>query len=324
MAETVELALDSPSADMWDKVLSAFKAALAKAEEAYVRKATSESPPRRSHGRATQAPTHRSRRFTHSGFNCTDDEVKAALSLLRRRAWIALCSKLDEQTAEAALLNKLRLVFEDKFRYDADGVPRVWKPEDDIDTIFRKAKDSVLELIPLYAHIKPSNEANAFELPSESSSSSSSMGTSGLVDPAAAAADDEFDFAQSLQLLTPSAQASLSARFRRETDAYYTEAKRSMVSSTAQIPYWIYGVLVVLGWNEFVAVIRSPIYFTMLLLAFTAAYVVWTLNMTGPVLAVTRGVTNEVIRTVNDQLHSPLPSYLPSVPVALSRPACRD
>ncbi|TNY22692.1 RHD3/Sey1 [Rhodotorula diobovata] len=278
MAETVELALDSPSADMWDKVLSAFKAALAKAEEAYVRKATS--------------------------FNCTDDEVKAALSLLRRRAWIALRSKLDEQTAEAALLNKLRLVFEDKFRYDADGVPRVWKPEDDIDTIFRKAKDSVLELIPLYAHIKPSNEANAFELPSESSSSSSSMGTSGLVDPAAAAADDEFDFAQSLQLLTPSAQASLSARFRRETDAYYTEAKRSMVSSTAQIPYWIYGVLVVLGWNEFVAVIRSPIYFTMLLLAFTGAYVVWTLKMTGPVLAVTRGVTNEVIRTVNDQLHT--------------------
>ncbi|GAA5942097.1 hypothetical protein JCM3775_007400 [Rhodotorula graminis] len=279
MAETVELALDSPSADMWDKVLSAFKAALAKAEEAYVRKATS--------------------------FNCTKDEVDAALSLLRRRAWLALRSKLDEQTAEAALLNKLRLVFEDKFRYDADGVPRVWKPEDDIDTIFRKAKDSVLELIPLYAHIKPSDDKNAFELASSASSSS-------LVDPAASAADDEFDFADSLQLLTPQAQASLSARFRRETDAYYTEAKRSMVSSTSQIPYWIYCVLVVLGWNEFVAVIRSPIYFTLLLLGFTAAYVTWTLNMTGPVLAVSKGVTNEVIRTVNDQLHAYFSAQTPA------------
>lgn len=232
-----------------------------------------------------------------AGFNCTKDEVDAALSLLRRRAWLALRSKLDEQTAEAALLNKLRLVFEDKFRYDADGVPRVWKPEDDIDTIFRKAKDSVLELIPLYAHIKPADDKNAFELPS-------STGSSSLVDPAAAVADDEFDFGESLQLLTPAAQASLSTRFRRETDAYYTEAKRSMVSSTSQIPYWIYCVLVVLGWNEFVAVIRSPIYFTLLLLGFTAAYVTWTLNMTGPVLAVSKGVTNEVIRTVNDQLHS--------------------
>jgi hypothetical protein len=41
MTETVELALNNPSDDMWDKVLSTFKAALAKAEEAYVKKATS-------------------------------------------------------------------------------------------------------------------------------------------------------------------------------------------------------------------------------------------------------------------------------------------
>lgn len=52
-----------------------------------------------------------------------------------------------------------------------------------------------------------------------------------------------------------------------------------MVASKAQIPVWIYGVLVVLGWNEFVAVIRSPIYFTFLLLAGAAAYVTWSLNM---------------------------------------------
>lgn len=43
MSDTVELALNKPSDDMWDKVLSAFKAALAKAEEAYLKKAKSES-----------------------------------------------------------------------------------------------------------------------------------------------------------------------------------------------------------------------------------------------------------------------------------------
>lgn len=52
-----------------------------------------------------------------------------------------------------------------------------------------------------------------------------------------------------------------------------------MVASRAQIPVWIYGVLVLLGWNEFIAVIRSPIYFTMLLLIGAGAYVVWSLNM---------------------------------------------
>lgn len=236
-------------------------------------------------------------RHPSSGFNCTDDEKDAALSLLRRRAWLALRSKVDEHTAEGPMLVKLKLVFEDKFRYDSEGVPRVWKPEDDIDVIFRKAKEQVLELIPLYAEIKPSDPENAFELPS-------SAGATGLIDPAAASADEDFDFVDSLQLLSPSAQSTLSTRFRREADAYYIEAKRSMVASRAQIPYWIYGVLILLGWNEFVAVLRSPVYFTMLLIAIGAAYVTWTLNMTGPAIAVARGVSNEVIRTVNEQIHS--------------------
>ncbi|GAA6002408.1 hypothetical protein JCM10207_001105 [Rhodosporidiobolus poonsookiae] len=273
LAETVEYALNKPSDDMWDKVLTAFKAALGKAEEAYVKKATS--------------------------FNSTSVETEAALTLLRRRAWLALRTKLEEHTAEAALLVKLKLVFEDKFRYDDQGTPRVWKPEDDIDSIFRRARDSTLELIPLYAEIKPSDPSNAFTLPDSSDAPSTAT-----IDAAAAAQDGDFDFSESLVLLSPSAQGALSTRFRREADAYYIEAKRSMVSSRAQIPMWMFAVLALLGWNEFIAVIRSPIYFTMLLILGAAAYVTWTLNMTGPVIAVARGVSNEVIKTVNDQLHT--------------------
>lgn len=43
MAETVEYSLNQPSEDMWDKVLTAFKAALQKAEDAYLKKAKSGS-----------------------------------------------------------------------------------------------------------------------------------------------------------------------------------------------------------------------------------------------------------------------------------------
>jgi hypothetical protein len=44
---------------------------------------------------------------------------------------------------DATLLVKLKLAFEDKFRYDAAGVPKVWKPEDDIDGAFRTAREAV-------------------------------------------------------------------------------------------------------------------------------------------------------------------------------------
>lgn len=78
-----------------------------------------------------------------SGFNCTETENVTSLSILRRRSWLALRAKVDEQTADTILLSKLRTAFEERFRYDEHGVPRVWKPEDDIDEAFRKAKDEV-------------------------------------------------------------------------------------------------------------------------------------------------------------------------------------
>ena len=77
------------------------------------------------------------------GFNCSEDENTAALSTLRKRSWIALRAKIEEQTAEQVLLGKLRGHFEEQFRYDEEGTPRVWKPEDDIDGAFKKAKEQV-------------------------------------------------------------------------------------------------------------------------------------------------------------------------------------
>ena len=67
-----------------------------------------------------------------------------------------------------------------------------------------------------------------------------------------------------LVVLTETKAIDLATRFRRDADAYYVEAKRSTVASIAQIPYWMYGMLVVLGWNEAMAVIFNPFYFAML------------------------------------------------------------
>jgi len=78
-----------------------------------------------------------------TGFDCTEEENETSLAALRKRAWLALRSKVDEQTADTAILGKLRSHFEERFRYDDHGVPRVWKPDDDIDGAFKKAKDQV-------------------------------------------------------------------------------------------------------------------------------------------------------------------------------------
>lgn len=76
-------------------------------------------------------------------YNCTDEENDTAITILRRRAWTALHGKIMEQLSDHAIMAKLRDRFEDSFRYDASGVPRVWTPNDDIDSEFRRAKEQV-------------------------------------------------------------------------------------------------------------------------------------------------------------------------------------
>ncbi|EEB92397.1 hypothetical protein MPER_09099, partial [Moniliophthora perniciosa FA553] len=111
ISETVEVALHKAEPTMWDHILRTFKETLEKTESSYLSKARS--------------------------FNCTEEENTAALATLRRRAWQALRAKIDEQTADAVILGKLRGHFEERFRYDDHGVPRVWQPDDDIDGVFR-------------------------------------------------------------------------------------------------------------------------------------------------------------------------------------------
>ncbi|KAN0060995.1 Dynamin-like GTPase that mediates homotypic ER fusion [Thecaphora frezii] len=278
LAEPVELALNKPIETMWDKVLEAFRTVLQQAESTYLRKAKS--------------------------FNCTDDENAAALVLLRRKSWISLRAKVDEQTADTVLAAKLRSCFEDRFRYDENGVPRVWKPEDDIDGAYQRARDETLALIPLYAKIKPKDESLAVTLPSTSDDSASQA----AVD---RGEEEEFDFPATLTVFTEGRKAEIGVRFRKEADALYVEAKRSTVSSIAQIPLWMYGVMVVLGWNEMMAVLRSPVYFAFLLACLASAYVVWKLNLGGPLASVSKAVGREVHRLADEQLRNHFSQPLP-------------
>ena len=158
-----------------------------------------------------------------------------------------------------------------------------------------------LELVPLYSKILPEDSTLEFTLPSESSDPLSGM--------------DDFDFDSTLVIFTETKTLELTNKFRKDADAYYVEAKRSTVSSVAQIPYWMYGVLVVLGWNEAMAVLFNPVYFTFLLIALAASlvslnsrifhslpdefffsYIIVQLGMVGPLFRVLQGLAGEVRR----------------------------
>ena len=117
---------------MWDTVLTTYREVSNSAEKQYLVKAKS---------RASNFIDAKVSQNT--GYNCTQGENDKALSALRARTWLAMRKKLEEQTTDAAILATLRNTFEERFRYDEQGVPRVWRPEDDLEAAFRKAKDEV-------------------------------------------------------------------------------------------------------------------------------------------------------------------------------------
>lgn len=99
--------------------------------------------------------------------------------------------------------------------------------------------DSLLQtllLLPIYSNITPTNSSLVpSNIPSDTPESS-------LSDP-----DLDFDFTQSLVVLSPTKAVDIEGRFRREADALFVEAKRSLVVSHASIPVWVWGAICLLG-----------------------------------------------------------------------------
>lgn len=277
LAEPIEAALSEPDAGMWDRVLGAWHEACDRAAALYRERA--------------------------AHLNTTPDEDAVTVGRLHMVAWRALLDRVQESTSETVLASRLRAFFEDRFRYDASGVPRVWKPSDDMDDAFVQARDATLALIPLYATMQP-------ETP-----------------PTVAGDEDTPSWDEARRVLSERRCAELGRRFRRDADAAYVEAKRGTVSSMTQVPWWMYVVLIVLGWNEAMAVLHSPVYFTLLCMVLASAYVVWRMNLAGPMLTVTTHMARE-LRALGEQqlrvyLDAPSAAH-PAAPATEARPAVSE
>ena len=244
------------------------------------------------------------RRFTDraKSFDASSGEVDVGLWRLRRKSWGVLRAKIDEEMMEGNLLLKLRENFEDKFRYDESGVPRIWRPTDDIEGIYTKARESTLTLIPLLSRFQSSHTSRPPPLddwignapPEATPADEEDLTPIGGVDE-----EEGKSLEEEMSILSDAKRQDVTTRFKKTADGVYVEAKRSAIGGMTQVPLYFYGLLLALGWNEIVAgktasccflllhyshitVLRNPVYFIFLILAGVGAYVTYTLNLWGP------------------------------------------
>ncbi|KAI9208330.1 RHD3/Sey1 [Polychytrium aggregatum] len=215
----------------------------------------------------------------YSGFDCTSEEIQGFVNKLKVQVYEILLRTIKLETTDDLILNRARTRFEKKFRYDDQGQPRIWTPLDDIQSVCKAAKDNAESLFSLYAVV----DFPVAEIDNEIIESESFSG-------------------DSLKLLSSRRKIDLVSRLQALVDALVVEAKRSIVSQTTSIPTWFVVLTIILGWNEFIAILRSPIFFTVTALLIGASYLTWYLGMSGVVLKIMGNVVKDVGHQVTDKL----------------------
>ncbi|EHY54983.1 Dynamin-like GTPase that mediates homotypic ER fusion [Exophiala dermatitidis] len=264
---------DKPSeTEIWDRIWALFTSTVQEAEKRFADRAAS--------------------------FDASAEEVEVGIWRLRRKSWGVLRAKIDEEMMEGNLLLKLRENFEDKFRYDEAGVPRIWRPTDDIEGIYTKARESTLTLIPLLSRFRLSETGAPPPLDrwiGPTPAAATSADEEDLVPIGGVDEDEGKSLEEETTILNEAKRQDLTVRFKKAADGVYVEAKRSAIGGMTQVPLYFYGLLLALGWNEIVAVLRNPVYFIFLILVAIGAYVTYTLNLWGPMYKMANAASQQAL-----------------------------
>ncbi|KAJ3187631.1 Dynamin-like GTPase that mediates homotypic ER fusion [Irineochytrium annulatum] len=266
MSESVQFAMNDASPTMWKSIVTAFKNFL-DLTNAQLRKKCSGAYFIESCG----AKLREADVLDDLGFESSEEEITNLFNAFRWQSWQILLEAIQKETADEILLGRLKARFEAKFRYDDKGVPRIWKLDDPIDNFFKAASDDVEKLIVMFARI----DVPLQMIPSE------------IIE------DENFN-PSCLTVLNAAHLQTVRDRFKKDADMLFIEAKRSMVITTAKIPFWFVALTIILGWNEFMTVLSSPLYFIMLAILGGGAYTVWYLGMVGPLYSVVKATSKEV------------------------------
>lgn len=82
-----------------------------------------------------------------------------------------------------------------------------------------------------------------------------------------------------MTLISAEKRSELWQSFVKDAEVAFIEANRSIVQTSTSIPTWVIVLLIVLGWNELMAVLSNPLYFIIVSFGLIVFYVAHSLGM---------------------------------------------
>lgn len=265
--------LSSPKEDTWDLILEEFKSIEKKSLSKYI---TGD-------------------KLIDFNLGLSKDANLETLHNLKKSYWIKFYDIIHDYLTEDTALRIVRNVFENSFKFDSNGLPKIFSTVDEIDKSFTEAKSISNKVLPILSYAKLSD--NSEIIPDVDISHSEDDDASD---------EDEEPNHNFAHLLTAIQQNKIRDRFKRESDAIYIEAKRSVISQISSIPYYIYLIIMVLGWNEFMMVLRNPLLITFVILIGGGLYFAYNTNTLMPLISVVKVSLNHSKELAKDRLREML------------------
>ena len=195
-------------------------------------------------------------------FGSLDSERAALLAQLTAHA--RECVLAAHRTQATTVGMKMKYAFDRAFAHEPDsGLPRRWRRGDDPRKAFAEARPRGAAVLKLFTAFRLETSAAGDDADADAEAA------------ARAADDDRKETAPPPVVISESQQQALLSEFDREIAHALKEVEwKQEKMNESHVPWWLFVVLVVLGWNELMAVLTNPLLLLMLLtvggfLAFT-------------------------------------------------------
>ncbi|KAM0041212.1 putative P-loop containing nucleoside triphosphate hydrolase [Helianthus debilis subsp. tardiflorus] len=212
--------------------------------------------------------------FTLCGFEMDEQEKEDMISKLKNFARGLVEGKTREEAAKVLYHMKER--FTSIFNHDNDSMPRVWTGKEDIRTITKTARSSSLKLLSVFAAIRLDEETDTIGNTLILTLVDSKKDTT-AADPLASSTWETVPAGKTL--ITPVQCKALWAQFQRETEYTITQAIASHEANKRNNnwlpPPWAIAAMVILGFNEFMTLLRNPLWLLFIFASYLLLKALW-------------------------------------------------
>ncbi|OMO70752.1 Root hair defective 3 GTP-binding protein [Corchorus capsularis] len=217
-----------------------------------------------------------------SGFDMDEQTKDKMLTGLQDYARGVVETKTREEAARVLIRMKDR--FSTLFSHDSDSMPRVWTGKEDIRAITKTARSASLKLLSVMAAIRLDDAPDNIEttltsalVDTKSNAAAVTDRSITTYDPLASSTWEQVP--SSKTLITPVQCKSLWRQFRAETEYSVTQAISAQEANKRNNnwlpPPWAIVALLILGFNEFMTLLRNPLYLFVIFVGFLVIKALW-------------------------------------------------